>query len=135
MWFFFVRDELFIFFFFKKKQKTLTLMHRQPDSDNRYVFRDALQRPTGVCIGGKPFGQQQAGPSPLAAAAPRPPPSPSRQPVAYGWQTLLRLAKKDLYLVFDLLEVASILVREGEGGRLGCGGEKGHRDPRFFSDA
>lgn len=38
--------------------------------------------------------------------------SPSRQPAVHTWQTLLRLAKEDLYLVFDLLEFASILVKE-----------------------
>lgn len=101
------------FFFKKKNPKTLAQqMHRQPDFDNRYVFRDTLLQPTGACIGGKPFGQQQAAPSPLAAAAPRLPPSPSRQPAVHGWQMLQRLAKKDLYLVFDLLEFASILVKE-----------------------
>lgn len=87
-------------------------MRSQHDSDNRYVSRDTLLQPTGACIGGKPFGQQQAGPSLLAAAARRPPPSPSCQPAVHTWQMLRRLAKEDLYLVFDLLEFASILVKE-----------------------
>lgn len=38
--------------------------------------------------------------------------SPSRQPAVRTWQTLQQLAKEDLYLVFDLLEFASILVKE-----------------------
>lgn len=38
--------------------------------------------------------------------------SPSRHPAVHTWQTLQRLAKEDLYLVFDLLEFASILVKE-----------------------
>lgn len=87
-------------------------MRSQRDSDNRYVSRDTLLQPTGACIGGKPFGQQQAGPSLLAAAERRPPPSPSCQPAVHTWQMLRRLAKEDLYLVFDLLEFASILVKE-----------------------
>lgn len=37
---------------------------------------------------------------------------PSRQHAVHCWQTLLPLAKEDLYLVFDLLEFASILVKE-----------------------
>lgn len=37
---------------------------------------------------------------------------PSRWPAVHTWQTLQRLAKEDLYLVFDLLEFASILVKE-----------------------
>lgn len=38
--------------------------------------------------------------------------SPSRQPAVHTWQTPQPLAKEDLYLVFDLLEFASILVKE-----------------------
>lgn len=38
--------------------------------------------------------------------------SPLRQPAVPTWQTLLQLAKEDLYLVFDLLQFASILVKE-----------------------
>lgn len=77
-----------------------------------------LLQPNGPCAGGKPFGQRQAGPSLLASACTLhasaiPPVSPLRQPAVHTWQTLLRLAKEDLYLVFDLLEFASILVKEG----------------------
>ena len=38
--------------------------------------------------------------------------SPSCQPAVHTWQTPQWLAKEDLYLVFDLLEFASILVKE-----------------------
>lgn len=38
--------------------------------------------------------------------------SPLRQPAVHTWQTPQRLAKEDLYPVFDLLEFASILVKE-----------------------
>lgn len=38
--------------------------------------------------------------------------SPSCQPAVHTWQMPRRLAKEDLYLVFDLLEFASILVKE-----------------------
>lgn len=38
--------------------------------------------------------------------------SPLRQPAVHTWQMPQRLAKEDLYLVFDLLEFASILVKE-----------------------
>lgn len=58
-------------------------------------------------------------------------PRPSRQPAVHTWQTARWLAKEDLYLVFDLLEFASILVQE----RVWLWGKKGHRDPRSSSDA
>jgi len=37
---------------------------------------------------------------------------PSCQPAVRTWQTAQRLAKEDLFPVFDLLEFASILVKE-----------------------
>lgn len=43
---------------------------------------------------------------------------------------LQRLTSEDLYLLDDLVEFASLLVREG----LGCGEGKGHMDPKSSSD-
>lgn len=62
----------------------------------------------------------------MALALPR----PSHQPLVCLY-LLHRLTSEDLYPLDDLVEFASVLVKEG----LGCGGEKGHRDPRSFADA
>lgn len=104
-------------------------MHRQPESDNRYAFRATLPQPTGACIGGKASGQQQAAPSPLAAA------SQPVTPACGAWLANAAEACQERFIPGVWPTWVCIYISEGGwggGGVLGCGGRERSQRSQVF---